>query len=169
MVLKNIYNIYYDNTSNIPKNINHVDVNYDVIYRIYKFLKNYSNIRGLLLPRRNFNKISILVVFLLISYSYMSVHCDYIQVYKNEYEKKTCVIAKSTFCKIWKSLILSFQFILLKSNLCRKYETIKLEIQYTTQNEKKLLVTENYYLTHLNHIKQKHNYYNANITYTIVN
>jgi hypothetical protein len=49
-----------------------------------------------------------------------------------------------------------------KSDLCEICETIKLDIQYATEHEKKLAVTEKY-LVHLNRAKQEREYYNANI------
>ncbi|RIA87616.1 hypothetical protein C1645_827556 [Glomus cerebriforme] len=77
---------------------------------------------------KNFNKISIPVIFLPTSFSYTSVYHDYVQAYKNEHEE----------------------------------ETIKLDIQYAIEYEKKLAVTEKY-LVYLNWVKQEHEYYNANI------
>ncbi|EXX61866.1 hypothetical protein GLOIN_2v1484099 [Rhizophagus irregularis DAOM 181602=DAOM 197198] len=153
----------HGNTGNVPKNMNRVDVNYDVANGIFNFLKNYSDIHGLPSPGRNFNKISMPVVFLPTSYSYMSVYRDYVQAYKDEYGREMRAVAESTFHKIWKLLIPSLQFMSPKSDLCEKCETMKLEIQHTTQHEKKLSVTENY-LAHLNRAKEERDYYNANIT-----
>ncbi|GES76447.1 hypothetical protein GLOIN_2v1838883 [Rhizophagus clarus] len=76
-------------------------------------------------------------------------------VYKNEYGTEAHVIAESTFRKIWKLLIPSLQFMTPKSDL-------KLEIQYITEHEKKLAITEKY-LNHLNRAKQKRDYYSNNI------
>ena len=49
-----------------------------------------------------------------------------------------------------------------KSDLCETCELMKLDVQYATEHEKKLEITEKY-LAHLNHVKQEHNYYNNNI------
>ncbi len=39
-----------------------------------------------------------------------------------------------------------------KSDIYETYKKMKMDIQYDTEQEKKLIVTENY-LTHLNHVK----------------
>jgi hypothetical protein len=49
-----------------------------------------------------------------------------------------------------------------KSDLCETCERMKMNIQFATEQEKKLEVTENY-LAHLNRAKQERDYYNANI------
>ena len=49
-----------------------------------------------------------------------------------------------------------------KSDLCETYEKSKLEIQYITEHEKKLTITEKY-LAHLNRAKEEREYYNSNI------
>src|ERR1043165_7217534 len=56
----------------------------------------------------------------------------------------------------------SLQFMSPKSDLCDTCEAMKLEIQYVTEHEKKISVTENY-LTHLSRAKEERNYYNNNI------
>ena len=67
----------HSNTGKAPKNMNRIEVNYDIAYDIYAFLKNYSNVHGILLTRQHCNKISMPVVFLLTSYSYASVYRNY--------------------------------------------------------------------------------------------
>ncbi|CAG8442944.1 3263_t:CDS:2 [Scutellospora calospora] len=52
------------------------------------------------------------------------------------------------------------------SDLCETCETIKMDIQYTTQYKKKLEITNNY-LAYLNHAQEERNYYNTNIVNTI--
>ncbi|RIA98898.1 hypothetical protein C1645_731256 [Glomus cerebriforme] len=77
-----------------------------------------------------------------------------LKTYKEKYEKKRSevrVIVKQTFVNIWKSLILSLQFMLPKSDLCEKCELMKMDIQYTTQHEKKMKTTEDY-LAHLKRV-----------------
>ena len=49
-----------------------------------------------------------------------------------------------------------------KSDLCENCKMMKLDIQHTTEHEKKLAVTEKY-LAHLNRAKQERDYYNTNI------
>ena len=93
-------------------------VNYDVVCEIHEFLKNYANIYGLLLLKWYFNKIFMAVVFFSTNYSYASIYHNYIQAYKYKYSKEIPIMTESTFTNIWKILILSFQFISLKSNLC---------------------------------------------------
>ncbi|PKC56964.1 hypothetical protein RhiirA1_473231 [Rhizophagus irregularis] len=127
----------HGNTGRSPKNMNRVEINYGMSCEIYNFLKNYSDIHGLLSPGRKFSKISMPVVFLPTSYSYASVYRDYIQAYKNEYGEEIRVIAESTF-----------------------------HIQYATEHEKKLAITEKY-LTHLNRAKQERDYYNNNIKHAV--
>ncbi|CAG8801957.1 38540_t:CDS:2, partial [Gigaspora margarita] len=100
------------------------------------------------------------------SYSYASVYRDYIQAFKVEHKNETRIIAESTFTKLWKTLIPLLQFMSPKSDLCEVCETMKLEIQYTTEHEKKIEITENY-LKHLNRAKQERDYYNANIKLAI--
>ncbi|RGB37405.1 hypothetical protein C1646_756931 [Rhizophagus diaphanus] len=139
----------YGNTGKAPKNINHIKVNYYIASDIFLFLKNYSNVYGMPSPEQHFNEISMPVVFLLTSFSYTSIYRDYIQAYKEKHEPEICVMVESTFVKIWKSLIPSLQFIFPKFDLCENCETMKMDIQYTTQHEKKLDLTENY----LNHLK----------------
>ncbi|RIA90814.1 hypothetical protein C1645_769005, partial [Glomus cerebriforme] len=51
----------HGNTGNIPKNKNHIEVNYNLAYEIHEFLKNYTNI-------------------------YALVYRDYAQAYKNKHE-----------------------------------------------------------------------------------
>src|SRR5439155_2711616 len=58
------------------------------------------------------------------------------------------------------------QFMSSKSDLCETCEKMKMDIQYATEQEKKLAVTENY-LTHLNRAKQERDYYNANIKHAV--
>src|SRR5207253_849642 len=41
------------NTSRAPKNINRIEVNYNLVYDIYLFLKNYASIHGMPSPRRH--------------------------------------------------------------------------------------------------------------------
>ncbi|CAG8657192.1 24832_t:CDS:1 [Dentiscutata erythropus] len=53
-----------------------------------------------------------------------------------------------------------------KSDLCETCEMIKIEIQYATQHEKKLELT-NSYLVHLNRAQKEHYYYNNNIIIAI--
>ncbi|CAG8572773.1 8733_t:CDS:2, partial [Scutellospora calospora] len=130
----------HSNISKSPKNINRVEINYDII--------------------------SMPVIFLRTSYSYASVYHDYIQAFKAEYPNEIHIIAESTFTKVWKTLILSLQFILLKSDLCETCEIIELDIQYANEYEKKIEITENY-LAYLNRAKKEHDYYNANIKLVI--
>ncbi|GES98234.1 hypothetical protein GLOIN_2v1484099 [Rhizophagus clarus] len=111
--------------------------------------ENYSEIHGLPSLGRNFSEITMPIVFLPTSYSYISVYRDYIQAYKNEYGTEARIIAESTFRKIWKLLIPSLQFMTPKSDLCETCELMKLEIQYITEHEKKLAITEKY----LNHLE----------------
>ncbi|PKK58171.1 hypothetical protein RhiirC2_796754, partial [Rhizophagus irregularis] len=89
-------------------------------------------------------------------FSYSSVYRDYVQAYKEKHESEICVMVESTFVKIWESLIPSFQFMSSKSNLCENCKTMKMDIQYTIQHEKKLDFTENY-LNHLKHAQQDKN------------
>jgi hypothetical protein len=131
-----------------------VEINYDLAYEIYNFLKNYADIHGLPSSDWNFNKISMPIVFFLTSYSYISVYRDYVQGYKNKYEEEKHVITGSTFCKTWKVLISSLQFMSPKSDLCENCEMMKFDIQHTTKHEKKLAVTEKY-LAYLNRAKQE--------------
>ncbi|CAG8759648.1 9945_t:CDS:2, partial [Ambispora leptoticha] len=83
-------------------------------------------------------------------------------VFKDEYGNDICVIAKSTFTNVWKALILSLQFMSPKSDLCKTCKTMKMDIQYATQYEKKLELTENY-LAHLSCAQKERDYYNNNI------
>ena len=139
-----------------------IEVNYSIACEIYNFLKNYAGVHGLPSPGRNFNKISIPVIFLPTSFSYASVYRDYIQACKDEYGEEAHIISETTFRDIWKVLMPSLQFISPKSDLCETCETMKLDIQYATEHEKKFTVTEKY-LAHLNRAKQEREYYNANI------
>ncbi|GES76155.1 hypothetical protein GLOIN_2v1484099 [Rhizophagus clarus] len=153
----------HGNTGKAPKNMKRVEVTYSIACEIHNFLKNYANVHGIPSPGRHCNKVSMPIVFLPTSYSYISVYRDYVQVYKNEYEDEADVISEKTFKRIWKALMPSLQFMSPKSDLCETCERMKLDIQYATEHEKKLAVTENY-LTHLNRAKQERDYYNANIT-----
>ncbi|KAF0405435.1 chaperonin: PROVISIONAL [Gigaspora margarita] len=108
----------HGNTSRAPKNINRIEVNYEIARDLYKFLKNYSNIHGMPSPGRHCNKISMLIVFLPTSFNYASVYQDYIQAYKDKHGSDTRIISESTFTNIWKSLIPSLQFMSAKSDLC---------------------------------------------------
>lgn len=156
----------HGNTGRAPKNMKRIEVNYDMACDIYAFLKNYSNVHGMPSPGRHFNEVTMPVVFLPTSFSYASVYRDYIQAYKEKHEIETRVIAESTFIKIWKSLIPSLQFMSPKSDLCETCETTKMDIQYATQHEKKLELTENY-LAHLKRAQQERDYYNSNILHAI--
>ncbi|KAF0386965.1 chaperonin: PROVISIONAL [Gigaspora margarita] len=152
----------HGNTGRAPKNMNHVEVNYSVACDIFKFLKNYLDIHGMPLPGRHFKEISMPIVFLPTSYNYALVYRDYVQAAKGKYGKDVRVIAESTFTNIWKALIPSLQFMSPKSDLCETCEMMKMDIQYATQHERKLELTENY-LAHLNHAQKERNYYNNNI------
>ena len=68
----------HGNTGRAPKNMKRIEVNYSVACEIYNFLKNYADVYDLPSPGRNFNKISIPVIFLPTSFSYASVYRDYI-------------------------------------------------------------------------------------------
>ncbi|CAG8477986.1 13236_t:CDS:2, partial [Gigaspora margarita] len=107
-------------------------------------------------------KISMPIVFLPTSYNYASVYRDYVQAFKDEYGNDVCIIAESMFTNVWKALLLSLQFISPKTDLCETCEMMKMDIQYATQHEKKLELTENY-LAHLSRAQKEHNYYNYNI------
>ncbi|EXX63419.1 hypothetical protein GLOIN_2v1769618 [Rhizophagus irregularis DAOM 181602=DAOM 197198] len=85
---------------------------------------------------------------------------------KEKHEPEIRVMVESTFVKIWKSLIPSLQFMSSKSNLCENCKTMKMDIQYITQHEKKLDFTENY-LNHLKCTQQERDYYNSNIACAI--
>ncbi|CAG8683811.1 11738_t:CDS:2, partial [Dentiscutata erythropus] len=85
------------------------------------------------LPGQHFKEIFIPIVFLPISYNYAS-----------------------------KALIPSLQVMSLKSDLCETCKTMKMDIQYTTQHEKKLELTE-IFLAHLSHAQKECDYYNNNI------
>ncbi|RGB23822.1 hypothetical protein C1646_773957 [Rhizophagus diaphanus] len=152
----------HGNTGNVLKNMNRVEVNYDIAYEIYNFLKNYSDIHSLPSSRQKFSKITTSVVFLLTNCSYSSVYRIYVQVYKEKYGEEKRIVSETTFRRIWKSLMPLFWFISLKSDLCETCETMKSEIQYITEHEKKISVTKKY-LVHLNHAKQERTYYNINI------
>src|SRR5947208_4981210 len=114
---------------------------------------------GIPSPGQKFTKFTMPVIFLPTSYSYASVNRDYVQAYKYEHESEIRIIAKSTFINIWKNLMPSLQFMSPKSDLCETCKKIKMEIQYTTTQEKKLAITENY-LAHLNRAKQERDHYN---------
>lgn len=152
----------HGNTGNTPKNMNRVEVNYSLAYEIHKFLKNYANMHGMPSPGRKFSKFTTPVVFLPTNFSYASVYRDYVQAYKDEHGSEIRIIAKTTFINTWKTLIPSLQFMSPKSDLCDTCERMKMNIQFATEQEKKLEVTENY-LDHLNRAKQERDYYNANI------
>ncbi|CAG8784596.1 25813_t:CDS:1, partial [Dentiscutata erythropus] len=113
-------------------------------------------------PRRHCNKISMPIVFLPTSFNYTSVYRDYVQAYKDKHGSDAHIMSESTFTNIWKSLIPSLQFMSAKSDLCETCEIMKMNIQYTTQHEKKLELT-NDYLAHLNHAQEERDYYNVNI------
>ncbi|CAG8712147.1 18304_t:CDS:2 [Dentiscutata erythropus] len=113
-------------------------------------------------PGRHCNKITMPVVFLPTSFSYASVYRDYVQAYKDKHGKDVHVLAELTFTNIWKFLMPSLQFMFAKTDLCETCKTMKMEIQYATQHEKKLELTHNY-LAHLNRAQKECNYYNANI------
>jgi hypothetical protein len=152
----------HGNTGRVPKNMKQAEIDYGVACEFYNFLKNYADIHGLPSLGRNFNKISMPVVFLLTNCSYASVYREYIQAHKDKYEETVRVMAERTFCHTWKMLMPSLQFMSLKSDLCETCEIMKLDIQYTMNHEKKLAVTENY-LAHLNRTKKERDYYNINI------
>lgn len=156
----------HGNTGKTPKNKNRIEVNYDLAYEIQEFLKNYANIHGIPSPGRNFAKFTMPVVFLPTSFSYSSVHRDYEQAYKDKHGSEAHVIGKTAFINVWKSVIPSLQFMSPKSDLCETCEKMKMNIQYATEQEKKLAVTENY-LNHLNRAKQERDYYNANIKHAV--
>ncbi|PKY53916.1 hypothetical protein RhiirA4_472401 [Rhizophagus irregularis] len=88
----------HGNTGKAPKNMNRIEVNYNIACDVFLFLKNYSNVHGMLSPGRHFNEISMPVVFLLTSFSYSSVYRNYVQAYKEKHEaislinelKRTC-------------------------------------------------------------------------------
>jgi hypothetical protein len=139
-----------------------IEVNYSVACEIHNFLKNYADIHGLPSPGRNFNKVFIPVIFLPTSFSYASVYRDYVQSFKDQYGEEARIICETTFHDTWKVLMPLLQFMSPKSDLCETCETMKLEIQYAIEHEKKIAVTEKY-LVHLDHAKQEHEYYNTNI------
>ncbi|GES99427.1 hypothetical protein GLOIN_2v1769618 [Rhizophagus clarus] len=87
----------HGNTGRASKNMNRVEINYDMSCEIYNFLKNYSEIHGLPSSGRNFSEITMPIIFLSTSYSYILVYRDYIQAYKNEYRTEAHIIAESTF------------------------------------------------------------------------
>src|SRR4051812_22739705 len=95
----------HGNTGRAPKNMNHIEVNYNVACEVYEFLKNYSNIHGLPSPGRKLNKATAPVIFLPTNYNYYSVYRDYTTAYKDKYGMDARVIVESTFTKIWKALI----------------------------------------------------------------
>jgi hypothetical protein len=142
----------HGNTGKTPKNKNRIEITYDLAYGIREFLKNYGEIHGIPSPGRKFTKFTMPVVFLPTSFSYASVYRDYVEAYKDEHGSEARVIAKNSFINVWKSVIPSLQFMSPKSDLCETCEKMKMDIQYATEQEKKLAVTENY-LTHLNHVK----------------
>jgi hypothetical protein len=152
----------HGNTGRAPKNMKRIEVNYSVACEIYNFLNNYLDIHSLPLLGRNFNKVSIPVIFLPTSFSYASVYRDYVQSFKDQYGEEACILCKTTFRDTWKVLMPSLQFMLLKSDLCEICKTMKLEIQYATKHEKKVAVTEKY-LVYLDRAKQEREYYNTNI------
>ncbi|GBC03703.1 hypothetical protein RclHR1_05270012 [Rhizophagus clarus] len=142
----------HGNTERLPKNMKRIEVSYSIACEIYNFLKNYADVHGLPSLGRNFNKISIPVIFLPTSFSYASVYRDYVEACKDKYEEETHINCETTFRDTWKVLMPSLQFISPKSDLCETCETMKLDIQYVTEHEKKLAVTEKY-LVHLNRAK----------------
>ncbi|KAF0544999.1 chaperonin: PROVISIONAL [Gigaspora margarita] len=89
-----------------------------------------------------------------------------IRAYKDTYNENIHVIAESTFTNIWKALMPSLQFMTPKSDLYDTCKMMKMDIQYTTQYEKKLELTKNF-LAHLNRAQEEHDYYNINIVNTI--
>ncbi|RIA93443.1 hypothetical protein C1645_819411 [Glomus cerebriforme] len=118
----------YGNTGRSPKNMNRVDINYNMSCEIYEFLKNYSNIHDIPSPGWHFNKVSSPIIFLPTNYSYSSVYRNYIQAFKDKYENEMHVISETSFVRIWKLLIPSLRFMSLKSDLCETCEKSKLEI-----------------------------------------
>ncbi|CAG8500551.1 9137_t:CDS:2, partial [Scutellospora calospora] len=152
----------HGNTSRAPKNMNRIELSYDIACDVYQFLKNYSNIYGMPSPGRHFSKISMPIVFIPTSYTYASVYHDYVRAYKDKHGEDTRVIAEFIFINIWKALILSLQFMSPKFDLCETCETMKIDIQHATQYEKKVELTESY-IAHLNRAQQERDYYNNNI------
>uniref|UniRef100_U9UWU0 Uncharacterized protein n=1 Tax=Rhizophagus irregularis (strain DAOM 181602 / DAOM 197198 / MUCL 43194) TaxID=747089 RepID=U9UWU0_RHIID len=138
----------HGNTGNVPKNMIHVEVNYDMVCEIYNFLKNYSDIHGLPSPGRKLNKITMPVVFLPTNFSYASVYRDYTQAYKEQYGEEKRILSERTFRRTWKSLMPSLQFMSPKSDLCDTCEAMKLEIQYITEHEKKYHFEESAHITY---------------------
>ncbi|CAG8761836.1 16533_t:CDS:2, partial [Cetraspora pellucida] len=126
----------HGNTGRAPKNMNCIELSYDIACDVYQFLKNYSNIH---------------------------VYNDYVRAYKDKHREDTRVMAESTFINIWKALIPSLQFMSPKSDLCETCEILKMDIQNAMQYEKKVALTENY-IAHLNRAQKERDYYNNNIT-----
>src|SRR6266542_2427232 len=102
-----------------------------------------------------FQQVIIMLQYTVIMYKFIKISME-----------EACVIAESTFTKIWKILIPSLQFMTSKSDLCETCELMKLDIQYAREDEKKLAIMENY-LAHLNRAKQECDYYNANIMHAV--
>ncbi|CAG8774911.1 14756_t:CDS:1, partial [Gigaspora rosea] len=121
----------HGNTSRTSKNLDRIEVNYNIACDIYEFLKNYYNIYGMPSPGWQCTEISMPIVFLLISYNYALVYHDYVQAYKDKHGKNVRVMAKLTFINFWKVLIPSLQFMSQKSDLCETCEIIKLDLQHT--------------------------------------
>ena len=156
----------HGNTGRAPKNMERIEVNYNVASDVYEFLKNYSNIHGMPSPGRNFNKATTPVVFLPTSYNYYSVYRDYAAAYKDKHGIEARVMVESTFTKVWKALMPELQFMSPKSDLCETCETMKMNIQCAAEHEKKLEHTEKF-LAHLNHAQQEREYYNTNIMHAV--
>ena len=151
----------HGNTGRTPKNMDRIEISYDVACDVYEFLKNYSNIHGMPSPGRNFNRATTPAVFLPTSYNYYSVYRDYVVAYKDKHGIEARVMVESTFTKIWKALMPELQFMSPKSDLCETCETMKMNIQCATEYEKKLEHTERF-LAHLKRAQQEREYYNNN-------
>ncbi|GES92067.1 hypothetical protein GLOIN_2v1838883 [Rhizophagus clarus] len=68
----------HGNTSRAPKNMNRIEVNYNVVHDVLAFLKNYSDVHGIPFLRRHCKEVTTPIVFLPTSYSYSSVYRDYV-------------------------------------------------------------------------------------------
>ena len=68
----------HGNTGRAPKNMNRIEVNYNVANDVLAFLKNYSDVHGIPSPGRYCNETTMPIVFLPTSYSYSSVYRDYV-------------------------------------------------------------------------------------------
>jgi hypothetical protein len=150
----------HGNNKRTPNIKNRVSVDNEVAECLKTYIKNYAEYYGLPSPGSHINKDTIAIVYLPSDTTYRSVYRDYRRSLQEKNNDK--IISYYAFRWHWKLLCPEVQFMSPRTDLCKKCQFFKDDIQMKLSDDltaKDALLSQ--YSAHIEWAKEERNHYNS--------